>query len=49
MLVLSFNDNSNKEITMDKSLTARTQVFLSSVLETIWAIGGGSVGGYLST
>ena len=34
---------------MAKTLIARAQVFLSSVLETIWAVGAGSIGGHLST
>ena len=49
MLVLSFNDGSNKEVPMVKTLIARTQVLFSSVLETIWAIGAGNIGGHLST
>jgi len=49
MLTLSFNENSIKEVPMVKTLIARTQILLSSVLETIWAIGAGSMGGHLST
>lgn len=37
-----------KEVTMVKTLTARTRVFLSSIFETTWAIGVGSVAGHLS-
>lgn len=36
-----------KEVTMVKTLTARTRVFLSSIFETTWAIGVGSVAGHL--
>jgi hypothetical protein len=49
MLVLSFSDNSIKEVSMAKTLIARAQVLSSSVLETIWAIGAGNIGGHLST
>ena len=49
MLVLSISDNSIKKVSMAKTLIARAQVFLSSVLETIWAVGAGSIGGHLST
>ena len=38
-----------KEVLMEKTLTARTRIFFSSFLETIWAIGVGSVVGHLST
>lgn len=34
---------------MVKTLTARTRIFLSSVFETIWAIGVGGVVGHLAT
>ena len=46
-LVPSANDNSNKEVSMVKTLTARTRIFLSSAFETIWAIGVGGVVGHL--
>ncbi len=49
MLVLSFNDNSIKEKPMVKTLIARVQVFLSSILETVWALGASNIGGHLST
>lgn len=32
---------------MAKTLTARTRVFLSSIIETTWAIGVGGVVGHL--
>lgn len=48
-LVLSANSNSKKEVSMVKALTVRTRVFLSSIFETIWAMGVGSVVGHLST
>jgi hypothetical protein len=37
-----------KEVSMDKTLTARTRAFLSSLFETSWAIGVGGVVGHLS-
>lgn len=48
-LVLSANDNSEKEVSMVKTLTVRTRVLLSSIFETIWATGVGGVVGHLST
>lgn len=39
------NDNSDKEVSMVKTLTARTRIFLSSTFETLWAIGVSSVAG----
>ena len=45
-LVLSVSDNSNKEVPMKK--TSTVSIFVSSILETIWAIGVGSVVGHLS-
>lgn len=44
-LVPLANDNSDKEVSMVKTLTARTRIFLSSAFETIWAIGVSSVAG----
>lgn len=38
----------DKGVSMKKTLTARTRIFLSSILETIWAAGVGSVVGHLS-
>ena len=38
-----------KEVPMKKTLTVRTRMFFCSALETIWAIGVGSVGGHLSS
>lgn len=43
------NQNNIKEVSMVKTLTARTRVFLSSIFETTWAIGVGSVVGHLLT
>lgn len=39
------NDNSDKEVSMVQTLTARTRIFLSSTFETVWAIGVSSVAG----
>ena len=39
------HENSNKEVSMVKTLTARTRIFLSSMFETLWAIGVSSVAG----
>jgi len=47
-LIPSGQDNI-KEVPMVKTLTARTRIFFSSTLETIWAIGVGSAVGHLST
>ncbi len=47
-LIRSGQDNI-KEVFMVDTLTARTRMFFSSVFETIWAIGVGSVVGHLST
>lgn len=44
-LVPLVNENSKKEISMVKTLTARTRIFLSSLFETLWAIGVSSVAG----
>ena len=41
--------NNIKEVPMVKTLTARTRIFFSSALETMWAIGVGGVVGHLST
>jgi len=46
-LILSVSDNSNKEVPMKKTSTVR--IFVSSILETIWAAGVSSVVGHLST
>ncbi len=45
-LIPSDQDNI-KEVSMAKTSTARTRVFLSSIFETTWAIGVGSVAGHL--
>jgi len=43
-------DHANiKEVSMKKTLTDRIRIFLSTALETIWAIGVGSVVSHLST
>jgi hypothetical protein len=47
-VVLPATSNSNKEVPMVKTLTARTRVFLSSIFETMWAIGVGGVVGHLA-
>ena len=44
-LVPLANENSDKEVSMVKTLTARTRNFLSSTFETLWAIGVSSVAG----
>lgn len=44
-LVPLANENSNKEVSMVKTLTARARVFFSSTFETMWAIGVGGVAG----
>ena len=46
-LVPSDHD-SIKEVSMVKILKARTRIFLSSVVESIWATGVGVVAGHLS-
>jgi len=43
--LVSLVNEYNKEVSMVKTLTARTRVFLSSTFETIWAIGVSSVTG----
>tara|TARA_R110001583_G_scaffold195436_2_gene373530 strand:- start:770 stop:1063 length:294 start_codon:yes stop_codon:yes gene_type:complete len=44
-LVPLANENSDKEVSMVKTLTARTRIFLGSMFETLWAIGVSSVAG----
>ena len=46
-LIPSGHDN-NKEVPMVKTLTVKARIFFSAVLETIWAIGAGSVVSHLS-
>jgi hypothetical protein len=46
-LALSAN-NSAKEVSMAKTLTARVRMFFSSTIETMWAIGASSVVVHLS-
>lgn len=46
---LIYSDQDNiKEVSMVKTLNARLRVFLSSVFESSWAIGVGSVVAHLS-
>lgn len=47
-LIPSDRDNI-KEVPMVKTLKARTRIFSSSVIESIWATGVGVVVGHLST
>lgn len=47
-LIPSVRDNI-KEVSMVKTLKARTRIFFSSVVESIWATGVGIVVGHLST
>ncbi len=47
-LIPSDQDNI-KEVAMEKTLKARTRIFLSSIVESIWATGVGVVVGHLST
>jgi hypothetical protein len=46
-LIHSVSDNSIKEVPMKKTSTVR--IFVSSILETMWATGVGGVVGHLST
>jgi hypothetical protein len=46
-LVPSDHDNI-KEVSMAKTLKARTRIFLGSIMESIWATGVGVVAGHLS-
>ena len=39
------SENSDKEVSMVKTLTARTRIFLSLMFETVWAVGVSSVAG----
>jgi hypothetical protein len=41
--------DNNKEVPMVKTLTVKARIFFSTILETIWAIGAGSVASHLST
>lgn len=47
-VVLTATSNSKKEVSIAQTLTVRTRVFLSSIFETMWAIGVGGVVGHLS-
>jgi hypothetical protein len=47
-LIPSDRDNI-KEVSMVKTLKARTRIILSSVVESLWAAGVGVVAGHLST
>jgi hypothetical protein len=46
--LISSDQDNNKEVSMAKTLTARTRVFISSFFETTWAIGVGGVVAHLS-
>lgn len=39
------DENSKKEVSMVKTITAHTRIFLSSAFETLWAYGVSSVAG----
>ena len=43
------DQDSIKEVSMVKTLNARSRIFLSSVFESLWATGVGAVAGHLST
>jgi hypothetical protein len=43
------DQDSTKEVSMVKTLKARSRIFLSSVVESLWATGVGAVAGHLST
>lgn len=45
--LILLDQNNAKEVSMVKTLTARTCMFLSSIFEITWAIGVGSVVGHL--
>jgi hypothetical protein len=45
--LISSDQYNIKEVSMVKTLTVRTRVFLSSVFESTWAIGVGGVVGHL--
>lgn len=47
--LISSDQDNIKEVAMDKTLKARTRIFLSSMVESIWATGVGGVVGHLST
>ena len=46
-LIPSYHDNI-KEVSMVKTLKARTRILFSSVVESLWATGVGIVAGHLS-
>lgn len=46
--LISSDHHNNKEVSMAKTLTARTRVLFSSILETTWAIGVGGAVAHLS-
>lgn len=48
-LVLSTTADINEEVSMAKTLKARTRILFSSVFETTWATGVGYAAGHLST
>jgi hypothetical protein len=45
--LIPVGQNNIKEVSMVKTLNARTRIFLSSVFESMWAIGVGGVVGHL--
>lgn len=47
--LITSDRDSIKEVPMVKTLKARTLIFLSSVIECLWAAGVGIVAGHLST
>jgi hypothetical protein len=48
-LLMPSNQNNIKEVSMKKTLNARTRIFLSSAVESLWATGVGVAAGHLST
>ena len=43
------DQDSTKGVSMVKTLKARSRIFLSSIVESLWATGFGAVAGHLST
>lgn len=43
------DQDSTKEVSMVKTLKARSRIFYSSVVESLWATGVGAAAGHLST
>ena len=48
-LLMPSNQNNIKEVPMKKTFNARTRIFLSSAVESLWATGVGVAAGHLST